>query len=65
MQRQGSGDADALALASGELGRKAVVVLRVEPDNLHQPLHAPPPLIALCHVMDGQRVADDRPDAPA
>ena len=32
LQRQRPGDADALALAAGELGREPVVVLRVEPD---------------------------------
>ena len=39
-QRQRPGDADPLPLAAGELGREPVVVLRVEPDQLHQLLHA-------------------------
>ena len=43
-QGKGAGDADALPLAAGELGRKPVVVLGVEPDQLHQLLHATPPL---------------------
>ena len=38
-QRERARDADALALAAGELVRVAVVVLRVQPDRLHQPLH--------------------------
>ena len=37
-QRDGAGDADALALAAGELVGVAVVVLRVQPDALHQVL---------------------------
>ncbi len=39
LERQRPGDADALALAAGELGREAVVVLGVEADQLHQLLH--------------------------
>ena len=35
-----AGDADALPLAAGELVREAVVVLRVEADDLEQLLHA-------------------------
>ena len=38
-QRERAGDADALALAAGELVRVAVVVLRVQPDQLQQVLH--------------------------
>ena len=40
LQRERAGDPDALALAAGELVRVAVVVLGVEPDLLHQLLHA-------------------------
>ena len=36
LQRERPGDADALPLAAGELGREPVVVLGVEPDELHQ-----------------------------
>ena len=36
LQRDRAGDADALALAAGELVREPVVVLGVEPDLLHQ-----------------------------
>ena len=36
LQRQRPGDADALALAAGELVRVAVVVLGVQPDDLEQ-----------------------------
>ena len=40
-QGERAGDADALALAAGELVRVAVVVLRVQPDQLEQVLHGP------------------------
>ena len=40
LQRQRAGDADALALAAGELVRIAVGVLGREPDELEQLLHA-------------------------
>ena len=65
LQRQRAGDADALALAAGELGREAVVVLGVEADELHQLLD---PLLALGaagDAVDGERVADDRADPAA
>ena len=45
---QRAGDADALALAAGELVRVAVVVLGVEPDHLQQLLD-PVQLLALGH----------------
>ena len=35
-ERERPGDADALALAAGELVRVPVVVLRVQPDELHE-----------------------------
>ena len=40
LQRERARDADPLALAAGELVRVAVVVLGVQPDRLHQLLHA-------------------------
>ena len=40
LERDRAGDADALALAAGELVRIAVVVLGVEPDAVHQLLDA-------------------------
>ena len=40
LERERAGDADPLALAAGELVRVAVVVLGVQPDRLHQLLHA-------------------------
>jgi hypothetical protein len=56
-----AGDADALPLAAGELVRVAVVVLRVEADDLQQLLH-PGQLAALGHHAVGtQRGADDVP----
>src|ERR1700730_1701697 len=60
VQRKRSSDADALPLASREFGGKPVVVLGVESDNLHEPLHTLPALCAACDVVDGQGVADDR-----
>ena len=64
-ERQRPGDADALALPAGELGREAVVVLRVEADELHQLLDPPLALRARGGVVDGERVADDRADPAA
>ena len=61
-QRQRPGHADALALAAGELGREAVVVLGVEADQLHQLLHPPLALAPVGDAVDGERVADDRAD---
>ena len=46
LEGEGTGDADALALATGELVGVAVRHLRVEPDELHQlahPLASPAP----------------------
>jgi hypothetical protein len=63
-QRQRPGHADALALAAGELGRVAVVVLGVEPDQLHQLLHPASARRSGADPIDGQRVADDRADPP-
>ena len=65
LQRQRPGDADPLALAAGELGREAVVVLGVQPDQLHQLLHPPLAVGAVGDAVDGERVADDRADAAA
>ena len=47
LQRDRARDADALALAAGELVREAVVVLGVEADDVHELLHA---LLALAVV---------------
>ena len=58
-----AGDADALALAAGELVGVAVVVLGVEPDDLEQLLH---PRAAPCFfgtmLCTCERRADDRAD---
>ena len=63
LQRERARDADALALAAGELVRIAVVVLRVEPDPVHQVLHRALALaLALVHAVDRERLADDRAD---
>jgi hypothetical protein len=60
--RAETGHPDALALAAGELGREAVVVLGVEPDHLHQLLNPLLALLAVGDAVDVERVADDRPD---
>ena len=44
LERDRARDADPLALSAGELMRIAVVVLRVQPDAVHQLLH---PALAL------------------
>ena len=56
---QRAGNPDALALAAREFRGEAVVVLRVEPDHLHQLLDLPLAPGAVGHVVDGQGVADD------
>ena len=62
LQGQRAGDADALALAAGELVRVAVVVLGVEPDDLQQLLDPRQDLVLRHHLVDRQRRADDRAD---
>ena len=64
LQRDRAGDADALALAAGELVRVAVVVLGVEPDRAPS---APAPsclrfVLVLLDAVDDERLADDRAD---
>ena len=59
---QGAGDADALALAAGELVREAVVVLRVQPDDLEQLLHAALDLGRRAELVDLERLGDDEAD---
>jgi hypothetical protein len=63
-QGQRPGHAHALALAAGELGRVAIVVLGVEPDQLHQLLDPASARRPGRDPVDGQRVADDGADAP-
>ena len=65
LQRDGARDADALALAAREVAREAVVVLGIEPDQLHQLLHAPGRSAPRREAVDLERIADDRADAPA
>ena len=62
LQRERAGDADALALAAGELVRVAVVVLRVEADQLQQVLHRALDAVLGLDVLDPERRADDRAD---
>ena len=66
LQRDRAGDADALALAAGELVRQPVVVLGVEPDLLHQLLHAALALLLVGQrAVDDERLGDDRADGLA
>src|SRR3954447_4827360 len=63
-QREGARHPDPLPLATGEVGREPVVVLGVQPDQLHQFLDLLLPLATGGDVVDRKRVTDDRP-APA
>ena len=63
--RQGAGDADALALAAAELVREALGVVGVQADGLEQLGHAVAPGLALGQAVDRQRLADDRADRHA
>ena len=59
-----AGDADALALAAGELVREAVVVLRVEADDLEQLLDAALDLGRRCRCLcTSSGLGDDEADA--
>ncbi len=63
VQRERARHADALALAAGELVRVAVVVLGVQPDRLHQPLHLALALVLVRQqAVDRERLGDDRAD---
>src|ERR1700730_1946132 len=62
---QGAGDADALPLATRELGGEPVVVFGVEADQAHQLLHLALALVAATDPMDCERVAYDRSDPAA
>src|SRR5262249_35568510 len=65
LQRERPGDADALALAAGELVRVTVVVLRVEADQLQQPLDLTLLPVRRLDVLYLQRRPDDRADRVA
>jgi len=63
---QRAGDADALALAAGELVGEAVDETAVQPDEGHEFLHALDALgLGVAQVVDAQRFADDAADRPA
>ena len=65
LQRERPGDADALALAAGELVRVAVGEGAVQPDRVHQLHHPRPPLgLAELRVLV-ERLGDDRADGHA
>ena len=62
-QGERAGDADALALAAGELVRVPVDVLRVEPDQVEQLLHLAPAAALRRHLgVDLERLADEVTD---
>src|SRR5206468_1253260 len=65
VDRQGPGDADPLPLAAGELVWKAVVVLRVEADDVEQLLHAALDLGCSAELVHLERLADDEADTLA
>ena len=65
VDRERARDADALALAAGELVREAVVVLGVETDDLEQLLHPRLDLLVGAEPVDLERLADDEADALA
>ena len=54
LQGQGPGHADALALTAGELGRKAVVVLGIQADQLHHFLDPAFALRSAGYPVDGE-----------
>src|SRR5206468_5991343 len=59
VDRQGSGDADALALAAGELVRVAVGEVRVQAHQAQQLLDAPPAVAARTNREVVQRLLKD------
>ncbi len=59
VERDRARDADALALAAGELVRVAVHVARLEADAFEEPAHAVALLPAARDAVDRQRLADD------
>ena len=65
VERQGAGDADALALATGEGMRVATHVLRPQPDFLEQLLDAPVGLGTFGELVDRESLAHDRADRHA
>src|SRR5689334_7330129 len=65
VDRERAGDADALPLAARELVREAVVVLRVEADDLEELLHAPLDLRLGPELVHLQGLGDDEADALA
>jgi hypothetical protein len=62
---EGAGDADALPLAAGERGGEAVAVLRVEPDERHQLVHAGVDRRPVRPVRRGERLGEDVGDGHA
>ena len=62
VDRERPGDTDALALAAGELVREAVVVLRVEADDLEQLAHTALSLGRRADPVDVETLGDDEAD---
>src|SRR3954465_14701192 len=65
IDRERTRDADALALAAGELVREPVVVLRIQADDLEQLLYATLALLVAADAVHLERLPDDRADALA
>ena len=61
-QRESAGDADALALAAGELVRIALQRLRAEPHLAQELVHPRAPLGGGALRVHDQRLLDDAPD---
>ena len=58
LEDERAGDADALALAAGELVRVAARVLRLQTDEVHHPRDLLPPLGRAPEAVDPQALAD-------
>ena len=65
LQRQGAGDADALALAAGELMGEAVQMIGMQAHQPHQLLEAPVDLGPAEAAMDAHGLGDQIADPPA
>ena len=63
LQRQRTGNVDALPLTAAELMRVAVQYIRIQADLLHQLHHACARLIPRVSPMDGKRLTHDGADA--
>src|SRR5690606_29080714 len=65
LHRERAGDADALALTTGELVRVPLGEQRIQTHRVHDVLDAVAPRLALVEAVDRERLADDLPHAHA